>query len=327
MSWWRGKRVLVTGGAGFIGSHVTEQLVAAGARVTVTGRRLSAEGKRNLAAVIKDVRFAKADLLEPAACRRVTRGQEVVLNLAAKVAGVGYNSKHHATMFRDNMALAMNMLEAARLEGAGRFLVVSSACVYRRDCPVPTPEDDAVIGVPEATNEGYGWSKRMSEYLGRAYRDEFGLEVAVARPYNAYGPRDHFDPAVSHVIAALIKRVCDGEDPVLVWGDGKPSRAFLYVDDFARGLIEVAEKYPQADPVNLGTDEEVSIGDLVRTIIRLSGSKAALRFDPSKPSGQPRRNCDTRKAAEKVGFKARVTLEEGLRRTIDWYRAQPRSRR
>lgn len=321
MSYWRGKRVLVAGGSGFIGSHVSERLVAAGARVTVADG-LSAAGKSNLAAVWKDIRPMKADLLDPAACRKAARGQDVVLNLAARVAGVGYNSRHHATMFRDNMALAMNMLEAARREGARRFLVVSSACVYPRDSAVPTPEADGFRGRPEATNEGYGWAKRMSEYLGQAYHDEFGLSVAIARPYNAYGPRDHFDPKVSHVVAALIKRICDGEDPVVVWGDGRPTRAFLYVDDFARGLLEVAAGYPKADPVNLGTDDEVSVGQLARKILRLAGSKARLRFDPSRPAGQPRRSCDVRKARKTIGFKAEVSLDEGLRRTIDWYRAR-----
>ncbi|MDX6768339.1 MAG: NAD-dependent epimerase/dehydratase family protein [Elusimicrobiota bacterium] len=320
MSWWRRKRVLVTGGAGFIGSFVTERLVAAGARVTVADR-FSPAGRRNLAAVWKDVRRLKADLLDPAGCRKACRGQEVVLNLAAKVAGVGYNSNHHATMFRDNMALGLNMLEAARLEGVGRFLVVSSACVYPREAVVPTPEDEGFRGRPERTNEGYGWAKRMAEYAGRAYHDEFGMQIAIARPYNAYGPRDHFDPRISHVIAALVKRVCDGESPLVVWGTGRPTRAFLYVGDFARGLIEVAEKYPAADPVNLGTDEEVSIADLARRILRLAGSKAKLRFDPSKPAGQPRRSCDTRKARRLVGFRSAVPLDEGLRRTIAWYRA------
>lgn len=319
MSYWRRKRVLVAGGAGFIGSHVVERLVAAGARVTVAGG-LSPRGRRNLAAVWKDLRAVKADLLDFAACRRAARGQDVVLNLAARVAGVGYNSRHHATMFRDNMTLALNVLEAARREDVSRFLVVSSACVYPRDCTIPTPEEEGFKDRPEATNEGYGWAKRMSEYLGRAYRDEFGMQIAVARPYNAYGPRDHFDPKVSHVVAALIKRICDGENPVVVWGDGRPSRAFLYVDDFARGLLEVARRCPGADPVNLGADEEVTIKDLARRILTLSGSRAELRFDPSKPAGQPRRNCDTRKARRLIGFEAAVPLDEGLRRTIEWYR-------
>ena len=327
MSWWDRKTVLVTGGGGFIGSHLVEQLLALAptARVTVADR-MSPEHRRNLAAVIKDVRVLKTDLLDPAACARACRGQEVVLNLAAKVAGVGYNSRHHATMFRDNMALALNMMEGARAAGAGRFLVVSSACVYPRHCAIPTPESDGFKDAPEETNEGYGWAKRMAEYLGRSYAAEFGMQVAIARPYNAYGPRDHFEEDKSHVIAALVRRVCSGVDPVLVWGDGRATRAFLFVEDFARGLLEVAEKHPKADPVNIGSAEEVSIRRLAESILRLSGSKARLRFDASKPSGQPRRACDTRKAARLIGFKARVGLEEGLARTIAWYRAHRRSR-
>lgn len=326
MSYWRRKKVLVTGGAGFIGSHVTERLAAAGARVTVADG-FGPDAKRNLKAVWKDVRRVKADLMDPRQCDKAAKGHDVVLNLAARVAGVGYNVDHHGTMFRDNTALSMNMLEAARKAGVGRYLVVSSACVYPRDCMVPTPESEGFRDRPEATNEGYGWAKRMSEYAGAAYAAEFGMSVAIARPYNAYGPRDHFDPKKSHVIAALIKRVCDGEDPVLVWGDGSPSRAFLYVDDFARGLLEVAEKYPKADPINLGTDEEVTIRELAEKIIRLSGSKALLRFDKTKPAGQPRRNCDVTKARRAVGFKAAVSLEEGLHRTIAWYRANMKGRR
>jgi GDP-L-fucose synthase len=327
VSFWDRKKVLVTGGGGFIGSHLVEQLLGAGKGVRVTvADRMSPEHERNLKSVRRDIRVVKADLLDPAACRRVCRGQEVVLNLAAKVAGVGYNSAHHATMFRDNMALSLNMLEAARREGAGRFLVVSSACVYPRHCSIPTREEDGFKEAPEKTNEGYGWAKRMSEYLGRAYAAEFGLEVAIARPYNAYGPRDHFEEDKSHVIAALIRRACSGEDPMLVWGDGRATRAFLFVEDFARGLLEVAAKYPKADPVNIGSAEEVSIRRLAETIVRLAGTGARLRFDPSKPSGQPRRACDTAKARRLVGFEARVSLEEGLRRTIEWYRGRRKAR-
>ena len=148
------------------------------------------------------------------------------------------------------------------------------------------------------------------------------MEVAIARPYNAYGPRDHFDPKKAHVIASLIRRVVAGEDPVLVWGDGKATRAFLYVEDFARGLMEVAERYPKADPVNVGSSDEISIRDLARAVVKAAGSKAKLVFDPSKPSGQPRRSCDTRKVRRLVGFQAKVGLEEGLRRTVEWYKAR-----
>ncbi len=333
MGYWDRKRVLVTGGAGFIGSHLVERLLASsrGARVTAVGRD-PAKARRNLAAVWKSVRFVRADAAEPAAMRRLCRGQDVVINMAASVGGVQYNSVHHGSLFRDNMGIGLTVLEAARQAGVGRFVVVSSACVYPRDCAIPTPESEGFRDAPERTNEGYGWAKRMQEYAGRAYAAEYGMEVAIARPYNAYGPRDHFGPERSHVIAALVKRVCDGEDPVVVWGDGSSTRSFLFVEDFARGVLEVAEKHPVAEALNVGADEEVSIKDLAATIVRLAGTGARLVFDRSKPSGQPRRRCDVSRARAAIGFRARVSLEEGLRRTIEWYRAHemtgnPRTRR
>lgn len=321
MSFWDGKKVLVTGGAGFIGSHLVEKLLGTSraARVTVADN-LSAGKMANLKGVLKAVKFVKADLMSPEACLKLCRGQDVVLNLAAKVGGVGYNAAHPGTMFRDNMLLSAYMIEAARQAQVERYLVVSSACVYPRLCTIPTPETEGFRDGPDEINEGYGWAKRMSEFQADAYRREFGMKIAIARPYNAYGPRDHFESENAHVIGALIRRIVGGENPVLVWGDGSQTRAFLHVDDFARGLLEVCEKYPACDPVNLGTDEEVTIGDLARTILRLSGSKAKLKFDRSKPSGQPRRNCDTAKAKAKAGFSARVALEDGLARTIEWYK-------
>ena len=174
-------------------------------------------------------------------------------------------------------------------------------------------------GEPEPTNGGYGWAKRMAELLGIYYAQEFGMKVGIVRPYNAYGPRDHFDPESSHVIPALIKRIMDGENPIVVWGSGKQSRAFLYVDDFAEGLIQAIEKYPVPDPVNIGTDEEISIGNLVKKILQISKSKARVVFDTSKPDGSPRRNCDNTKAKEKIGFTAQTSLTHGLEKTIQWY--------
>ena len=327
MSFWDGKRVLVTGGAGFIGSHVVEELLrrSRGARVTVAdnfshGRRI------NLSAVAKDVKLVSADFLLLDDCLKVCRGQDIVLNVAAHVAGVGYNAVHQATMFRDNMQLSINMMEAARRSKVERLLVVSSACVYPREAPVPTPETEGFVGAPEPTNEGYGWSKRMAEYLGRAYHQEFGMRVAIVRPYNAYGPRDRYNSADSHVVAALISRIVGGENPVRVWGGGLVSRAFLFVEDAARGMLDVAARYAECDPVNLGTSEEITMGDLARTIQRLAGSRARLLFDASKPAGAPRRNCDTTKAREKAGFVAQVSLEEGLRRSIEWYRRRFRAK-
>lgn len=321
-SFWDGKKVLITGGAGFIGSHLVEELLRRGKGVRVTvADNLSKNRIKNLAAVKKEIRIIKTELDSFAEARKICRGQDIVLNLAARVGGVGYNSKHHGTMFRENMLISCHMLEAARLAEVERFLAVSSACVYPRFCTIPTPETEGFRDSPEQTNEGYGWAKRMAEFMAQAYHQQFGMKIAIARPYNAYGPRDNFDLEKSHVISALIRRIVDGkENPVTVWGDGTQTRAFLFVDDFTRGLLEVCEKYAVSDPLNLGANEEVSVRKLAETISRLSGSKAELVFDPSKPSGQPRRNCDTTKAQEKIGFVARVGLEEGLRRTIEWYR-------
>lgn len=322
---WAGKKVLVTGGAGFIGSHVVEELLRRAPKARVTVADSLATGKReNLIAVANKVRFLKLDLRSEQACRRACRGQDVVIHLAARVAGVAYNAAHPAEMFRDNMLIACHMLEAARREGVTRFLAVSTACVYPRDARVPTPESEGFRGVPEPTNAGYGWAKRMLELLARCYRDEHGLDIAIVRPYNAYGPRDHFERADSHVIAALIRRVARGDNPLVVWGDGQATRAFLYVTDLARGLVDAAER-AGPEPLNLGTDEEVSVRTLARTIVRLSGRKVRLVFDKSRPSGQPRRSCDAAKARRELGFKPRVDLTEGLKLTWDWYRTQRRS--
>lgn len=199
-------------------------------------------------------------------------------------------------------------------------MVVSSACVYPRNCTIPTPEEEGFKDSPEPTNDGYGWAKRMAEFIGEAYHREFGMKIAIARPYNCYGPRDHFDAQTGHVIPALIKRIFDGEDPLIVWGNGEQSRAFLYVEDFARGLIEVTEKYAVCDPINIGTDEEIKIKDLVKLILELSGKNPSICFDTSKPTGQPRRNCDNTKALKKIGFHAQINVREGLSNTIDWYK-------
>jgi GDP-L-fucose synthase len=314
----------VTGGGGFIGSHVVERLLHRhdSVRVTVAGR-MSKENKRNLSAVLRNpnMRVIKGDLRDPRFCRRACKGQDIVLNLAGVVGGVGYNSRHHGSLFRDNMTLQLGVLEAARLESVERFLVVSSACVYPRDCAIPTPESEGFRDEPETTNRGYGWAKRMGEYAGRAYAEEFGMKIAIVRPYNAYGPRDHFEADRSHVIAALVRRVCMGESPLKVWGDGTSTRAFLYVDDFARGLLDVAEKYPNADPVNIGSPSEITIKDLAKAVLRACGAQNTKNiFDPSKPSGQPRRACDTAKSSRVLGFQAEVGLQEGLARTVAWYR-------
>lgn len=321
MSFWSKKKVLVAGGGGFIGSHLVSELLrrAPDARVTVAGH-VSARTRRNLAAVESRVELLEVELLDRAACERACRGQDVVLNLAARVGGVGYNSVHHGSLFRDNMTLALNLLEGARLAGCERSLVTSSACVYPRAPKLPTPESEGFREEPEPTNAGYGWAKRMSEYAAKAYAEEFAMKVAVARPYNAYGPRDDFAPETSHVIPALIRRVVGGEDPLRVWGDGTQTRTFLYVEDFARGCLDLLERRPQPDPVNLGSDEEVSVAELARLIVAAAGTATRLEFDPSKPAGSPRRRCDTSKARAEIGFQAKTPLAEGLRKTVEWYK-------
>jgi GDP-L-fucose synthase len=311
--------VLVTGGNGFIGSHLVELLVSAGARVVSTASS-EASRWRFLDAVRHDVETRVGDLRDREAARRAVEGQEIVLHLAARVGGIAYNIAHPASIFRDNLDVFMNVLEASRVAGAGRFLVVSSACVYPRFCSVPTPEAEGFHGRPEPSNEGYGWAKRMEEFLGEAYTREYGMDVRIARPYNAYGPRDNFDPATSHVIPALIRRVLTGENPLVVWGDGTATRSFLYVSDFARGLTAVAERSPQVEAINVGSDEETSVRTLAELIVELSGRQVEIVFDTAKPGGQPRRTCDTSLAKRLLGFEAEVPLREGVRRTMEWYR-------
>lgn len=318
-SFWEGKKVLVTGGTGFIGSHVVEKLVGLGAHVTVLDKTKNGVIK-NIDYLKEKISFIQGDCSSFDTAYRACVNQEVVMNLAARVGGIEYNRTHQATMLRDNLLIETVMIEAARQAGVERFLVVSSACVYPHDALVPTPESEGFRGKPEETNGGYGWAKRMAEKLGMYYAEEFGMKVGIVRPYNAYGPRDHFDPQVSHVIPALIKRVLDGEDPVVVWGSGKQTRAFLYVEDLAEGMIQAIEKYPVPDPINLGTDEEVTIEKLVKMIVRLSGKNPSVVFDSTKPDGSPRRNSDNQKAKKKIGFEANTKLEDGIKRTIDWYK-------
>lgn len=315
-SYWHKKRVLVTGGAGFIGSYLCKLLLMEGAEVRVTSK----SGNLNNIKKIKDqVEVSRVDLANERSAKKTVKRIDIVMHLASKVAGISYNVEHPAIMFRDNVEITKNIFEAARVNNVERFLVVSSACVYARDCSVPTPETEGFINDPEPTNLGYGWAKRVAELFGRLYAQEFGMSVAIARPYNSYGPRDDFNPKTSHVIPGLIKRVYDGENPLVVWGSGKQTRSFLYAEDFARGLMQVTEKYPKADPINIGSDEEVTIANLAKMIVKFSGKNIKIKFDKTKPDGQPRRNCDTQKAKKKVGFGAKTSLYKGLERTIRWY--------
>lgn len=318
-TFWKDKKVLVTGGAGFIGSHVVEKLVDRKAKVTVLDNLQN--GKLiNLNEVKGKINFIIGDCQKLSVAQKACNGQEIVMNLAARVGGIEYNRTHQATMFKDNITIATNMIEAARTEKVDRFLIVSSACVYSHNCSVPTPESEGFIDEPEPTNSGYGWAKRMAELLGKYYHDEFGLKTGIVRPYNCYGPRDHFNPETSHVVPALIKRVFDGENPVVVWGSGKQTRAFLYVEDLAEGMILAIEKHPHPDPVNLGTDEEIFLSDLVYKILEISQIKADVDFDTTKPDGSPRRNSDNTKSLTMLNFKPKTSLSVGLAKTIKWYK-------
>jgi GDP-L-fucose synthase len=309
---WKGKKVIITGGAGFVGSFVTEKLVRLGASVTVMGR---SDKPRFLP---RECRYFRGDCTDKTIAVKACRKQDIVLNLAAKVAGIGYNRSHQAEMFRENIAVPLSMLEAARICGNDRFLTVSSACVYPHDAVIPTPETEGSRDEPESTNGGYAWAKRMSETISGYFAREYGMKIGIVRPYNAYGPRDHFGND-SHVIPDLIRRVIAGEDPLLVWGSGKQTRSFLYVQDLAEGMIAAIEKYPVPDPVNLGSDEEVSVKDLVNMIMEISGSKAKVIYDKTKPDGSPRRKSDNTKAKKLLEFRAKTSLQEGLDNTIKWY--------
>ncbi|MFA6446261.1 MAG: NAD-dependent epimerase/dehydratase family protein [Candidatus Paceibacterota bacterium] len=314
------KKVLVSGGTGFIGSFIVEKLVERGARVTVFDRVMNGTLK-NIPHLKEKISLIQGDCSSLSEAVAACQNQEIVMNLAAHVGGIDYNRHHQGTMLYDNLAIGSTMIEAARQSHVDRFLVVSSACVYPHDAIVPTAESVGDRGEPEETNGGYGWAKRIAEKLGKYYSVEYGMKVGIVRPYNAYGPRDHFDPESSHVIPAIIKRIFDGENPLIVWGSGNQTRAFLYVEDFAEGLIQAIEKYPVPDPVNIGTDEEVSIKELVKKIVKISGIRTVIKFDTSKPDGSPRRNSDNTKAKEKIGFSAKTFLDEGLKKTIDYYRS------
>jgi nucleoside-diphosphate-sugar epimerase len=293
-------------------------LVAAGAKVSVADN-LERGRKENLQSVWDRIEFHQLDLTSLDNCLMVTRGVNTVFNLTAKACGVEYSQQHHGEMMTFNTLLGFNLLEAARQNGVERFLVVSTSCVYPEDAPVPTRED-AFTGVPEKVNEGYALGKIAMELQARYYAKEYGMKIAIARPNNAYGARDVWDGEKSHVIPALIKRVLDGEDPLVAWGSGRQSRAFVHASDIARAFMLLVEKYPTADPVNVGHENETTIADLVRTICALAGRSPRLVFDTTKPEGAPRKGLSSEKLKEVTGgFVPEVSIEKGLREMVDWY--------
>ncbi len=318
MNYWKNKKVLVTGGAGFIGSYLTELLVEEGAKVTVADN-LVRSGKSRLKSVQKKIKLLTGDLFEYKNCMKACRGQEVVLNLAAKVTGIEYNRFNMTDMFESNMKLQMFPLRAASECGIKRFLQVSTACIYPHDAAVPTPESEGERGKPESTNEGYGFAKLMGERLAEYYTREKKMHVVIGRPFNAYGPRDHYDEKTSHVIPAIIKRVMDGDNPVAIWGSGNQSRAFVHAKDIARCMMLVTEKAPAATPINLGHDQEITIKELFRIICQVAGKSPKARFDTTKPDGYRRRSADTTLLKKWTGFVPAISLEQGIREMLSDY--------
>ena len=318
LSFWSDRVVLVTGGAGFIGSHLLEQLVKRGATVRVADS-FESGSRKNLGGIQQKIQTLRTDLLEQENCAKACNGVDIVMNLAASVAGVEYNSTHSSEMFVKNTRIGINMLEAARISDVEGFLCVSSACVYSRDATVPTPEREGFLGDPEPSNLGYGWAKRVLEIQSRLYANQYGMKIAIVRPFNTYGPRDHFGSQYGHVIPSLISRVMNGENPLRVWGNGQQTRSFVFVADVVRGMMLAAEKHATADPVNIGSREELSIGELAHLIVAIAKSSVGIAFDETKPQGQPRRCPDVRKAKAVMGFESIVALRNGLTETIDWF--------
>src|SRR3989338_1962896 len=316
-----GKNILVTGGSGFVGSHFVEKLVAAGAYVTVPYRNKT-KAEKNLKSVLKEITLVEGNLYDPKFCERITEKKDIVCHLAADVGGIHYNIAHPGTIFKENLSAFMNILEAARKNNVERFLTVSSACVYSKECTIPTPEAEGFKDVPEQTNEGYGWAKRMEEFLSRAYAKEFGMKIAIIRPSNMYGPRDNFEPEKAHVIPNLLTKIMKGEGTLTVFGTGKPTRAFLYVEDFCEGAMAAVEHACDGDPINIGSDEEISIKALVELLCKHVGKAPKVMFDTTKPDVHMRRASDITKAKTKLQFKQKIFIEEGIKRTIAWYKEE-----
>ena len=306
-SFWRNKKVLVTGGAGFLGKYITDKLF-----------------KRGVA--MEDILvpvFPEYDLRNREDCQRAVKDRDVVIHLAGVVGGIGYNLQHPGQTFYDNAAMALNILEAARIEGVKKFTGIGSVCAYPKNTPVPFKEENLWLGYPEETNAPYGLAKKFMLVQSQAYRAEYGLNAIHLLMINLYGPGDNFDPKSSHVIPALIKKVAEakkeGRDFIEAWGTGKATREFLYVKDAAEGIVLATEKYNKPGPVNLGSGMEISVRDLISLICRLMDFKGEIRWDASKAQGQLKRKLDISRAEKEFGFKAAITFEEGLRRTIDWY--------
>ncbi|MBA4399614.1 MAG: GDP-L-fucose synthase [Chloroflexi bacterium] len=308
-NFWTTRKVCLTGGSGFLGSFVTEKLRQRG---------------------VKEIfipRIEQYDLVNPQDVERMLDDSrpDVIIHLAAHVGGIGANRLHPAEFFYDNLMMGTQLMHQAWKRGTEKYTAIGTVCAYPKFTPVPFKEDSLWDGYPEETNAPYGLAKKMQLVQAQAYRQQYGFNAIFLLPVNLYGPRDNFDLETSHVIPALIRKFIEAQESgvaeVEVWGDGSPTREFLYVEDAAEGILLATEHYNGAEPVNLGSGAEISIKKLAELIQRLTGYQGKLVWNTSKPNGQPRRALDTTRAEKYFGFKAAVTFEDGLRRTIDWYRA------
>lgn len=305
---WGRQRVAVTGGAGFLGSFVVEALRERGCPEPFVPRSREYDLRR------------EADIARMFAAARPA----LVIHLAAVVGGIGANREQPGRFFYDNLIMGAQLIERARLAGIAKFVAIGTVCSYPKFAPVPFRETDLWNGYPEETNAPYGLAKKMLLVQSQAYREQYGFNSIFLLPVNLYGPRDNFDPSSSHVIPALIRKCVEAVErrapEIVVWGTGRATREFLYVEDAADAIVLAAERYDSSEPVNLGTGVEISIGDLVGLIAQYTGFTGRVVWDASKPDGQPRRMLDTTRAAKSFGFVAKTSFEEGLRKTIDWYR-------
>ena len=307
---WAEKKICVTGGAGFLGTHLQEDLRQRGA-------------KQLFIPTIEEY-----DLVQGEDIQRMLADSDpdIIIHLAAHVGGIGANREHPAEFFYDNLMMGVQLMHQAYKAGVEKFVAIGTVCAYPKFTPVPFIEDDLWKGYPEETNAPYGLAKKMLLVQSQAYRDQYGFNSIFLLPVNLYGPGDNFNPRSSHVIPALIRKCIEaqeaGEDHILVWGDGSPTREFIYVEDAARAIALATERYNKSDPVNVGSGFEISIKDLVEKIAHMTGFEGDLIWDTSKPNGQPRRALDTSRAKEEFGFEARTDFDEGLQATIDWYRQQ-----
>ena len=312
MSFWSDKKIMVTGGAGFLGSEVVKKLAQRGCREVFVPRS------------------KEYDLRQLDAVRRAIQdgAPDVIIHLAARVGGIGANRMHPAEYFYENLMMGVQLLHEAWRAGVRKFVAIGTVCAYPKFTPVPFHEDHLWDGYPEETNAPYGMAKKMLLVQSQAYRQQYGYNSIFLLPVNLYGPGDNFDPESSHVIPALIKKCVDaierGDETIEAWGDGSPTREFLYVDDAAEGIVLAAEHYNDSAPVNLGSSHEISVKQLLETVARLTGFRGRIVWDTSKPNGQPRRRLDTSRAEQAFGFRAGTDLAVGLERTVAWYRQQGR---